>query len=82
VTGTFVVQLFTGNDLAMFLAPCAIGGLLVMLFVVTLKDRRLLPADKPAWSVGQLAGTFYVNPVLHRDFASLVTSTGVDTSGS
>ena len=28
VSGTYVVQLFTGNTLAMFLAPCAIGGLL------------------------------------------------------
>src|SRR3712207_1393187 len=26
VSGTFVVQLFSGNQLAMFLAPCAIGG--------------------------------------------------------
>ena len=26
VSGTFVVQLFTGNQLAMFLVPCAIGG--------------------------------------------------------
>jgi len=26
VSGTFLVQLFTGNRLAMFLAPCAIGG--------------------------------------------------------
>ena len=28
VSGTFLVQLFTGNQLTMFLAPCAIGGLL------------------------------------------------------
>jgi MFS family permease len=27
VSGTFVVQPFTGNQLAMFLAPCAIGGI-------------------------------------------------------
>ena len=27
VSGTFVVKLFTGNQLTMFLAPCAIGGL-------------------------------------------------------
>jgi MFS family permease len=69
VTGTFVVQLFTGNELAMFLAPCGIGGLLVMLFVVTLQDRRLVLADKPAWSPRQVIGTFYVNPARHPDFA-------------
>ena len=28
VGGTFLVQLFTGNTLAMFLAPCAVGGFL------------------------------------------------------
>ena len=41
VSGTFLVQLFTGNQLAMFLAPCAIGGFFILLFAVTLKDRRL-----------------------------------------
>src|SRR6478752_7438519 len=29
VTGTFLVQLFTGNQLTMFLAPCAIGGFFI-----------------------------------------------------
>lgn len=32
VSGTYVVQLFTGNTIAMFLAPCAIGGVLILLF--------------------------------------------------
>ncbi len=41
VTGTFLVQLFTGNQLAMFLVPCAIGGFFILLFAVTLNDRRL-----------------------------------------
>jgi MFS family permease len=31
VSGTFLVQLFTGNRLAMFLAPCAIGGFFILL---------------------------------------------------
>jgi MFS family permease len=69
VTGTFVVQLFTGNQLAMFLAPCAIGGLLVLPFVLTLKDRRLDRATRPAWSLREFAGTFYVNPRNSPDFA-------------
>ena len=46
VSGTYVVQLFTGNTLAMFLAPCAIGGFFVVLFAATLKDRRLAIAEK------------------------------------
>ena len=62
VSGTFLVKLFTGNQLAMFLAPCAIGGFFILLFAVTLKDRRLAKADKPPWSLREFASTFYVNP--------------------
>jgi MFS family permease len=69
VSGTFLVQLFTGNRLAMFLAPCAIGGFFVLLFAARLHDRRLARADRPAWSLRELAGTFYVNPRTSPDFA-------------
>jgi MFS family permease len=68
VTGSFVVKLFTGNQLTMFLAPCAIGGFFVLLFAVTLNDRRLAPGDKPAWSLREFAGTFYVDPRRSTDF--------------
>jgi MFS family permease len=68
VGGTFLVQLFTGNQLAMFLAPCAIGGFFILLFAVTLKDRRLARADRPAWSLREFASTFYVNPRKNPDF--------------
>jgi MFS family permease len=68
VSGTFVVQLFTGNMLAMFLAPCAIGGALVLLFAARLEDRRLVAADKPTWSVREFLGAFYVNPWKSPDF--------------
>jgi MFS family permease len=69
VTGTFVVQLFTGNQLAMFLVPCAIGALLILPFAVTLKDRRLARAARPAWSLREFGSTFYVNPAKNPDFA-------------
>ena len=69
VSGTFLVQLFTGNQLAMFLAPCAIGGFFILLFAVTLKDRRLAMADRPTWSLREFASTFYVNPRKNPDFA-------------
>ena len=74
VAGTYVVKLFTGNQLAMFLVPCAIGGFFILLFAATLKDRRLDPADKPAWSLREFASTFYVNPRRHPDFAWAFTS--------
>jgi MFS family permease len=69
VSGTYVVQLFSGNQLAMFLAPCAIGGFFILLFAATLKDRRLVGTMKPRWSLRELAGTFYLNPRLSPDFA-------------
>jgi MFS family permease len=68
VSGTFLVQLFTGNQLVMFLAPCAISGFFILLFAVTLKDRRLAKADRPTWSLRQFASTFYVNPRKSPDF--------------
>ena len=69
VCGAFVVKLFAGNLLTMFLAPCAIGGFFVLLFAVTLNDRRLAKADKPKWSLREFAGTFYVNPRKNPDFS-------------
>jgi MFS family permease len=69
VCGAFVVKLFTGSLLAMFLAPCAIGGFFILLFAVTLNDRRLSSADKPKWSLREFAGTFYVNPRKNPDFS-------------
>lgn len=69
VTGTFLVQAFDQNDLTMFLAPCVVGGVLVAAFAVRLPDRRLASADRPAWSLREFLGTFYVDPRRNPDFA-------------
>ena len=69
VSGTYLVQLFTGNQLTMFLAPLAIGGFLILLFAVRLNDRRLANADRPTWSLREFASAFYVNPKRNPDFA-------------
>ncbi len=53
----------------MFLAPYAIGGFFILLFAVTLNDRRLAKADKPKWSPREFASTFYVNPRKSPDFS-------------
>jgi MFS family permease len=74
VTGTFLVKLFTGNLLLMFLAPTAIGGFFILLFAVVLDDRRLAPEDRPSWSLREFAGTFYVDPRRSPDFAWAFTS--------
>ena len=69
VSGTFLVKLFTGNQIATFLVPCAIGGFFILLFAVALEDRRLAEADRPPWSLREFASTFYVKPRASPDFA-------------
>ena len=69
VAGTFLVQLFDQTQLTMFLAPCAVGGLFVLLFAARLHDRHLDPATKSPWSMREFLGTFYVSPHTSPDFA-------------
>lgn len=69
VAGTYLVQAFTGHEFAMFLVPCAVGGVPVLVFAARLHDRRLDPADRPRWSLRELLGSLYVNPRRHPDFA-------------
>ena len=47
---------------------------LILLFAATLNDRRLDAADRPTWSVRELAGTFYLSPRTSPDFAWAFTS--------
>ena len=74
VAGTFLVKLFTGNTVAMFLVPCAVAAAFILLFAVTLPDRRLDRGDRPAWSARELASTFWVSPRRNPDFAWAFTS--------
>lgn len=69
VLGTFLVQLFEGSQVAMFLAPCAIGAVLVVLFAATLDDRRLALPDAGRWSLRDLVAAFRVHPRRDPDFA-------------
>lgn len=69
VAATYLVQAFDQTQLAMFLAPCLVGGMFVVVFALKLDDRRLDPSRKPAWSWRQFAGTFYVSPRANPDFA-------------
>lgn len=69
VGGTFLVQLFAGHQLAMFLVPCAIGASFIMLFVLLLDDRRLDPGVRRGWSLRDVVGAFYFNPRRNPDFA-------------
>jgi MFS family permease len=69
VLGTFLVQLFEGHQAAMFLAPCAIGACLVLLFFLRLDDRRLDPAARRPWSLGDLVAAFRLDPRRSPDFS-------------
>jgi MFS family permease len=68
VGGTYVVNVFAGHQLAMFLAPCALGGFFIVLFTLVLDDRRLAASERAPWSLAQLLGTYYVSPRRHPDF--------------
>jgi len=69
VAGTFLVKLFAGNEFAMFLVPCLVGGFFILLFAANLHDRRLATSAKPPWSLREFASTFYVNPRKNADFS-------------
>ncbi len=69
VAGTYLVQAFDGTNLSMFLAPCVVGGVLVLLFAARLRDVRLDAADRAPWSVRELARSFYFDPRRSPDFA-------------
>jgi MFS family permease len=69
VSGTFLVKIFTGHEIATFLVPCATGGFFILLFALVLNDRQLAKADRPIWSLREFARTFYVKPRTSPDFA-------------
>jgi MFS family permease len=69
VCGTYLVKVFTGSMLAMFMAPCAVAGVVMLLFVARLDDQRLPSTDREPWSLAEFARTFYVSPRAHPDFA-------------
>jgi hypothetical protein len=85
VSGTFLVQLFTGNRLAMFMAPCVIGGSFILLFAASLKDRRLAKADKPTWSLWEFVWELSLGIYLMvKGFkpSSITAATTADTTPS
>src|SRR5690349_19406486 len=69
VCGTYLVNVFSPNTVAMFLGPVAVGAVFIVLFAAVLPDRRLINGTPPRWSWREFAGTFYVSPRRHRDFA-------------
>jgi MFS family permease len=69
VCGTYLVKVFTGSLVAMFMAPCVVAGAVMLLFVVRLEDRPQPRTDREPWSGADFVRTFYVSPRVHTDFA-------------
>lgn len=70
IGGTFIVQAVATDTLLTFLLPPLIAAVSVLIFIGLVKDRRLpKDAPKPRLSLREIAGTFWVNPVRHPDFA-------------
>ncbi|WP_063733680.1 MFS transporter [Streptomyces sp. RTd22] len=70
IGGTFIIQLVATSALLMFLLPPLIAAVSVLVFIALVNDRRLpKDAPRPKLSVREIAGTFWVNPVRHPDFA-------------
>lgn len=69
IAGTYLAQAVSGSMLAMLLVPAAAGGVAILLFALVLRDRRLSRERRPPYSLGEFARSFWVNPVVHRDFA-------------
>lgn len=67
LAGSFIVNFLPG-DFERFVVPGVIALILVIVFVLILKDRRL--AQKPAerFTIGTFFGSFVFNPRKHPDF--------------
>ena len=74
VSGTFLVQLFSGHPLVMFLAPCALGALFILPFVAALQDRQLAAAAAPTESLRNALRGMFVALRTSPDFAWAFTS--------
>ncbi|MDN5688997.1 MAG: MFS transporter [Brachybacterium sp.] len=69
VTGTFIASRVDQSIVAMFLVPAAIGLVGILVFGLTLPDRRLgRDHPLPAYRLGEFLRSFWVNPLRHRDF--------------
>jgi MFS family permease len=53
ICGAFLVNLFSPNLLALFLGPCAVAAVLILVFVVTLHDRTMPVGAKRAAHPGR-----------------------------
>jgi len=67
LAGSFIVNFLPG-DFERFVVPAVIALILVIVFVLTLKDRRLTEKPATPFTIGTFFGSFVFNPRKHPDF--------------
>jgi MFS family permease len=67
LAGSFIVNFLPG-DFERFVVPGVIALILVVVFVLTLNDRRLTERPADRFTVGTFFGSFVFNPRKHPDF--------------
>ncbi|MEU4013638.1 MFS transporter [Microbacterium sp. NPDC028030] len=67
LAGSFIVNFLPG-DFERFVVPGVIALILVIVFVLTLKDRRLTEKPAERFTIGTFFGSFVFNPRKHPDF--------------
>ncbi|MFE9686697.1 MFS transporter [Streptomyces sp. NPDC006285] len=68
VGGTALANLTSPASTLSFVAPGLVALAAVIWLVSILPDRRLDPAERPPWSLSELARSFWVNPARYPDF--------------
>jgi MFS family permease len=68
IVGTYIVAGVSGTFLK-FLVPGLIAGVLVILLVAVLPDKRIAKGSVPKYTFGEFARSFYVNPRKAQDFS-------------
>jgi MFS family permease len=64
----YLASALTGNMIALFMVPAAIGVVGMLIYALVLPDKRLRRRP-PGISLGEFARTFWVSPRQHPDFA-------------
>lgn len=65
--GSFLTTVIS-DDFLRFAVPALLALALVIVFVLTLRDRTLTAKPAHRFTVGQFFGSFVFNPIKHRDF--------------
>jgi MFS family permease len=69
VVGLFLAQLVQPNLSAMILLPAGVAVVASLVLAFFIKDKQLARHLRPAFSVRDFFGTFWVNPATHPSFA-------------